>query len=189
MSNPADDDFVGIPEEMDTLPPEPAAPRRWQIPLALGCGCIGLPLAAIAVVLSGITSTVIKAYRSTGAHQVYQLATERVQADAQVSSALGSPIEPGWPSKTIENHQSGKPAIVCQRFALSGRDRSGSSYVEAQQIGGAWQLHQLSVAVNGQPEPLILQPLPTGEKPLCPDFDQPDSSNEDDFVPDGSTPI
>ena len=149
--------------------------RKWIIPVvALGCGCVCLPLIVVLSVLFGLGSSVQRLYKSTGSYQVYQLASTEVESSDAVAEALGSPVETGWTSKVQETYPADGAGQVCIRFNVSGDDLRGSVYAEAQNEQGAWQLYQLSVAVNGEPETLTLLPLPTERSPLCPDFDEPE---------------
>ena len=149
--------------------------KKWIIPVvALGCGCVCLLLMVVLSVLFGLGSSVQRLYKSTGSYQVYQLASTEVETSDEVAEALGSLVETGWTSKVQESYPADGAGQVCIRFNVSGEDRRGSVYAEAQNEQGAWQLYQLSVAVNGEPEPLTLLPLPTERSPLCPDFDEPE---------------
>lgn len=175
-----------------TPPTEDAVPtavsrnddRKWIIPVAaVGCGCICLPLLAIALSIAGIGNTVQRLYKSTGTYQVYQLASETVENDAAVAEALGHPVEAGWTSKSREAYGTDDSGKVCMRFNVSGDDRSGSAYAEARTEQGAWRLHQLFVVVNGDIELIPVVPLSAEQSPLCPNFDAPDSDFEDSPAP------
>lgn len=156
--------------------------RKWIIPVvALGCGCVCLPLMVILSVLLGLGSSMQRLYKSTGSYQVYQLASTEIEASNVVGEALGRPVETGWTSHVQETYPADEAGQVCIRFNVTGEDRSGSAYAEAKNEQGTWQLYQLTVSVNGELEPLTLVPLPTERSPLCPDFDEPDSDS--DFEP------
>ncbi len=164
-------DFVGIPEDSSSVPmEEPATSLPAWLPLALGCGCVGIPVLVVILGLSGITHTFLRLYRSTGSYQVYQVAAEQVKQAPAVRSTLGEPIEPGWVAKSSEHYDDTTEGQVCQQFKVTGQQRQGRVYVEAQRMQGTWQIHQLYVEVNDQPDPIILKPLDQGAKSLCPDF-------------------
>lgn len=186
---PPEDDEDFVPPPRDLPPQDPSDnTNQWVIPIvAVGCGCIGLPLLAIALGLFGIGNMARRLYQSTGTYQVYQLASEAVQTNATVIETLGSPVETGWTSKSREFYEANDTGKVCMRFNVTGDDSSGSAYAEAQNIAGAWQLHQLVVMVNGQPEPLTVVPLEPEETPLCPGFDDPDS-DFDETPPENDDP-
>lgn len=173
---PLEDEFLPPSDTNPSPPAEPNNDRKWIIPVvALGCGCVCLPFIALILGLLGLGNTARRLYQSTGTYQVYQLASEAVETDARVIDVLGKPVEAGWTSKSQESYTTDDAGVVCMRFNVMGSDRSGSAYAEAQQQAGAWQLHQLTVGVNGRTEPLAIVPLGTEESPLCPDFDEPDS--------------
>jgi hypothetical protein len=170
-----DRDFVPVTEDVEPQDSSGNDLKRWLVPVgAVGCGCLGLGLLAIALSLLGIGSTVRKLYQSTGTYQVYQIAAAAVETDAAVQEALGRPLESGWTSQSIERYEAGDQGIVCLRFNVIGANRSGSAYAEAQKIQGAWQLYQLFVAVNGQPDTVPVVPLPEARSSLCPDFEVPE---------------
>ena len=169
---------------------------RWLLPTVLiGCGCIGLPILLVVFGVLGVSNTLLRLYRSTGSYQVYQLAAETVETDDAVRAALGKPVETGWASRVTETYETSESGQVCMRFSVAGSDRSGSAYVEATSVEGAWQLHQLVVSVNGEPLPVTVDPLAAEEQPLCPDFDEPDAfdtpedDDVDEILPDAGTEI
>lgn len=204
-SHDGNGDFVP-PEDSDFTPPtgeefvppssDPAPPlssqdngKKWIIPVvALGCGCICLPLVAIALGLLGLGNTARRIFQSTGTYQVYQIASEAVETDPEAIAALGAPVEAGWTSKSEEtyNNETGQ---VCMRFSVAGDDRSGSAYAEAQSVQGAWQLHQLVLSINGEPEPTVIVPLEAEAQSLCPDFDAPDPEFDEETEPDRNETI
>lgn len=189
-----DQNFTGpefIPPEDGERSAGGDRPQRpqWVIPIALiGCGCIGLPLFLIVFGVLGLGNTLLRVYRSTGTHQVYQLASETVETDADVVAILGEPVEAGWASQSREAYEADEPGKVCMRFSVTGSDRSGSTYAEAQNIDGAWQLHQLIVNVSGETTPIAVMPLADEAQPLCPEFDAPDTE-EEEILPDAGTEI
>lgn len=180
--NPIDDPNP-FPSPDEVAPP---ANNNWMIPVGCACsGCIILPLVALGLGVAGLGGAVWQLVRSSGTHQVYQLAAAEVEASGTVSDVLGEPVEAGWISKSVENYNnSAEGGKVCLRFSVNGADRSGQAYVEGKTQStpeAPWQLHQLTVAVNGETDVMTIVPLPTDQSPLCPDFDQPDS----DSAPEG----
>jgi hypothetical protein len=133
--------------------------------------------------LFGLGNTVRRVYQSTGTYQVYQIASEAVETSDEAIAALGDPVEAGWTSQSEEFYGANERGQVCMRFTVSGRDRSGSAYTEAQSVQGAWQLHQLILSVNGEPDPVAIVPLEAEAQPLCPDFDAPDPDPDEDTAP------
>ena len=191
-SNYEDGEF--LPPDFSDEPQPPAEPtppprtnedgRKWVIPaVALGCGCIGVPFLLVIFGVFGLGNTARRLYQSTGTYQVYQLASAEVETDTQVRETLGDPIEAGWTSKSTEAYENGT-GKVCMRFNVIGGDRSGSAYAEAEKAQGAWQLHQLTLVVNGETELIPIVPLETAAQPLCPNFDAPDSEFD---TPDGDS--
>jgi hypothetical protein len=192
---PFEEDPVPLEDSSPPPPTDPGNDKKWIVPvLALGCGCICAPLIAIALGLFGLGNTARRLYQSTGTYQVYQLASEEVETDAEVVDVLGSPVEAGWTTQSREAYENGT-GIVCMRFNVIGGDRSGSAYAEAQQHGGAWKLYQISLLVNDPTAPveIVLQP-PEGQ-PLCPNFDDPDAPaktpgpEDDEVLPGTGTEI
>ncbi|MGD1940649.1 MAG: cytochrome c oxidase assembly factor Coa1 family protein [Leptolyngbyaceae cyanobacterium] len=184
MSEESNFDAPGKPPiDPGFTPPEEDAVsdggRKWIIPVvALGCGCVCLPLIVILSVLFGLGTSVQRLYKSTGSYQVYQLASTEIEASDEVAEVLGSPVETGWTSHVQESYPANEAGQVCIRFNVAGEDRNGSVYAEAQNEQGAWQLYQLTVSVNGEPEPLTLVPVPTERSPLCPEFDESEPDSE-----------
>jgi len=193
--NPPGPEFIPPDDHAVAEGSDRPSPNRWLIPtLLIGCGCVGLPLLLIVFGVLGVGNTLLRLYRSTGSYQVYQLASETVETDPEVIAALGEPVEAGWASRTEETYETSESGQVCMRFSVAGGDRSGSAYVEANSREGAWQLHQLVVSVNGEPDPVAVVPLPAEEPSLCPDFDSPDSfetpaEEEEEILPDAGTEI
>jgi hypothetical protein len=190
-----------FPDELQTSAEMPSRPsanedgKKWVIPaVALGCGCVGLPFLLIVLGVFGLGGTARRLYRSTGTYQVYQLAADEVETNAEVREILGDSAEAGWTSQSTEAYEDGV-GTVCMRFNVVGDDRSGSVYAEAENTQGAWQLHQLMLAVNGETEIYPIIRLENAAEPLCPNFDALDSESDvpnpdvDDAPPTPSTEI
>ncbi|MGP1384320.1 MAG: cytochrome c oxidase assembly factor Coa1 family protein [Thainema sp.] len=159
----------------------PASPNKWILPVGCTCcGCIIVSLIALGLGVAGLGGAVWRVVRSTGTHQVYQLAAAAVESNSTISDVLGEPVEAGWVSKSVERYRDPVGGRVCLRFSVNGADRSGSAYAEGTNNTpeATWQLHQLTVAINGETEAFAVVPLPDNQPPLCPDFDQPDSESE-----------
>ena len=151
-----------------------AQPPKWFV--LAGCavgGCVVVPIVAVGLGMAGLGGAVWNLVRSTGSYQVYQLAAAEVETNAIAAELLGNPVEPGWVSQTQE-HYDNSSGQVCLRFDVFGADNSGSTYVEAQKVESAWQLHQLLLTVNREAALVKLVPLSPDAKSLCPDFDNPE---------------
>ncbi|MGK7926422.1 MAG: cytochrome c oxidase assembly factor Coa1 family protein [Spirulina sp.] len=140
--------------------------------ISLGCGgAIGLGMVSILwiilSVVSGIGSLFQEVWRSSGGHQTHQLATDTLRSHPEAIAELGEPISTGWASQISMIGEK-----TCLRFAVFGSKRSGSTYAEATKQNNAWYLHQLTIAVNGKKDPLVIVALPAeNPNPLCPNFD------------------
>ncbi|MBD2460381.1 hypothetical protein H6G89_04925 [Oscillatoria sp. FACHB-1407] len=155
----------------DQQPPSTRNRRLWLIPLGCGCGCAGLITAIILVSVFGISSLFQGLLKSSGAYQTYQMASERLKTNPAAIAALGEPVSPGWVSN-VKTNETPTDGVTCLRFGVNGSRTSGTAYVEAEKVRGAWNYYHFTLNVNGQPEPIVLVKPPADRPPsLCPDFD------------------
>ncbi len=154
--------------------------RNWKCPVPVGCiasGCLGF-LALLGLLIAGgagIYSLLFGLVKSSGPYRTYQMASERVENDPAVIQRLGQPVSVGWMSNTRYKEQ-GDKGKTCMIFSVSGSKRSGHVYVETIKSADFWNFRQLVVKVDGTPQPIVLVPLPKGDRsPLCPDSEFKDS--------------
>ncbi|MDX2217176.1 MAG: cytochrome c oxidase assembly factor Coa1 family protein [Oculatellaceae cyanobacterium bins.114] len=156
--------------------PSPRSDKLWLIPLGCGCGCLSLVVGIVLFGIGGITTLFAGLVKSSGPYQTYQIAAERLKTDPVAIAALGEPISPGWISRSTSN-ETPTTGTTCIRFSVNGSRTSGTAYVEAEKIAGAWNYYQFTLSVNGQPQPLVLVKPPANRPAfLCPDFDAPPST-------------
>ena len=114
---------------------------KWMVPV----GCLGLIVAAVAVVLI-IVLVVFGAIKSS---DVYQEALRRAQTSPAVVSALGQPVEAGWlVSGSVNVNSGGGEADL--KIPISGPKGNGTVYAVATSSGGDWDYSKLEVEVEGQ---------------------------------------
>lgn len=112
--------------------------RRWALPTLLVGGALAAA-AAIAI----FVGLILEVLRSSGA---YTGAMERVQGSAEVATALGVPLEPGW-FVTGSVHVSGPNGSAALSIPVSGPRGRGTIYVQARKRLGLWHFDGLVVAV------------------------------------------
>ena len=130
--------------------PQPAGKSWWGrnwwwflpgvivLPILLCCGCCG------GFMWFGM-STLEKS-------EPAQMALREINADAQVTAALGSPIELGWPdleSGKMELQDDGAFGWAEMRWRVKGPSGEGAMELEADKSGGTWTLYYLAVEVDG----------------------------------------
>ncbi len=134
---------------MNTSPDGSMAPQRgwwsrnwkWVIPtgclgLLASCGCLG-----------GIFYWVISStLKSSGA---YVESVALASSDPRVQSALGTPIDPGFPQGEVNTKGGRKTARLT--IPLKGPQGEGTLYIEATSLGEDWSYSVLQVQLPGQP--------------------------------------
>ncbi|WOD39475.1 cytochrome c oxidase assembly factor Coa1 family protein [Nodosilinea sp. E11] len=170
MTSPPENPFSAS----DPLPP----PRRtpWVlIGLGLGCGCLLVPLVIIGLGLTGIAFTSWRWFQASGTNQTYELAVDRLANDPQAAEILGDSVTSGWMSKVISRAGT-EGTVACLQFPVSGPQGSGQAYAEGTPQGSTWELHYLTVVVDGGDRSFtVVEPAPDKPARLCPDFDQEES--------------
>jgi hypothetical protein len=78
----------------------------------------------------------------------YQMAVARLQANAEVNSALGTPISTGNPTGRIETSRSSGRADFA--FSVEGPKGKGTVYLHATKDLGAWRLDRIELQVDGR---------------------------------------
>jgi hypothetical protein len=132
-----------------------------------GCclGCIGIPLALVAIFGVGIFG----ALGAMSHSDVIDLALERAQADPRVVEALGTPLDRGFliqGSIQIENDRGSADVMV----PVTGPLGDGELWVVGSREGGEWRLDRLEVEVEatGERIPIDLGGLPPAAEPAPP---------------------
>ena len=126
----------------------------WLIP----AGCLGLVVvcAGFILVILGVVRTSIRA------SEPYQVAIARAKADAEVTAALGTPIEEGvFPMGSIE--VSGGSGRADLTIPIHGPDGKATVYVQAEKFAGAWEYRRLVATIDGREVDLLddaLEPAP-----------------------------
>ncbi|MCJ2543756.1 cytochrome c oxidase assembly factor Coa1 family protein [Thermostichus vulcanus] len=146
-----------------------AAPLR-----CCGCGCLGA-LAVLSLGLAGVGFLFWNGIRASGAFRSYQLAVEALKQDAAVVERLGEPLRPGWLSQ-LRFQESEEAGWVCLSFLITGSQRTGEVAVESERgMAGKdsvprarteWQLRDLQVRVDGDPNPIQVVG-PDGRESRC----------------------
>ncbi len=106
--------------------------RNWKWFVPTGCltmllGCAGLVTLIFSIVLGSMKSS-----------DVYKESITKARANAQVTAALGTPVEPGfWVSGNINVENSSGNADLS--IPISGPNGKGTVYVTATKSAGRWQ--------------------------------------------------
>jgi hypothetical protein len=132
--------------------------RNWKWFLPTGC-CLGTLLGLILAVavfgfsIFAIFSGVSAALKSS---EPYRVAVARAKADAKVATALGKPLEEGFPMGTINtNNNTGDIDIS---IPISGPKGKGTIYVVGTRSGGTWTYSKMSVTITSSGETIDLGP-------------------------------
>ncbi|MEN9277867.1 MAG: cytochrome c oxidase assembly factor Coa1 family protein [Thermostichus sp. DG_1_5_bins_95] len=93
--------------------------------------------------------------RASGAFRSYQLAVTALEQEAEVVQRLGEPLRPGWLSQ-LRFQEDEEAGWVCLSFLITGAQRTGDVTVASERgaAGSEWQLRELQVRVDGDPEPI-----------------------------------
>ncbi|HKP03647.1 MAG TPA: cytochrome c oxidase assembly factor Coa1 family protein [Chthoniobacterales bacterium] len=163
---------------MDSTPPPPSPPpqpftpapqpspqpapswwnRNWKWFVPTGC-CLGSILAILLAIvvfgagIFGIISGVGKILKSS---EPYQTALARAKSNEKVVTALGTPIEEGFPMGSVNtNNDSGDADLS---IPVTGPKGKGTIYVVGTRSGGTWTYSKMSVKITGTDEEIDLSP-------------------------------
>ena len=112
----------------------------WLIPI----GCLGI----IGIIVAFCVFIVTFVFGLMKSSEPYKVAVEAARQDAEVTAALGSPIEPGmFPSGNIST--SGSTGEANLSIPISGPNGSATIDVNATKSGGTWTYSQMQVRLDG----------------------------------------
>jgi hypothetical protein len=86
--------------------------------------------------------------------EAYQMAVAQLQANGEVTDALGTPIVAGTPSGRIET--SGPAGSADLQFSVEGPKGKGVAFLHATKSLGAWHINRIEVQVEGRNRRIIL---------------------------------
>ncbi|MEN9229366.1 MAG: cytochrome c oxidase assembly factor Coa1 family protein [Thermostichus sp. DG02_5_bins_236] len=144
-----------------------------------GCGCLGA-LVVLGLGLAGVGFLFWNGIRASGAFRSYQLAVTALEQDAEVVQRLGEPLRPGWLSR-LRFQEDEAAGWVCLSFLITGAQRTGDVTVESERgtAGSEWQLRDLQVRVDGDPNPIqVIGPDDRGS--LC---EEPNPESDSEALP------
>jgi hypothetical protein len=143
---------------------QPQAPRpgwwsrNWKWFLPTGC-CLGtllgiiLAIAIFGMGIVGLFSGISKILKSS---EPYQTAVARAKANEKVVTALGTPIEEGFPmGKVNTNNDTGEADLS---IPLTGPKGKCTVYVVGTRSGGTWTYSKMSATITGTDESIDLGP-------------------------------
>lgn len=154
---------LGEKDGMETAP-QPQAPRpgwwsrNWKWFLPTGC-CLGsllgivLAIAVFGVGIFGLISGISKVLKSS---EPYQTAVARAKANEKVVTALGTPIDEGFPMGKVNTDNAGGEADLS--IPLTGPKGKATLYVVGRRSGGVWSYSKMSVTITGTDESIDLSP-------------------------------
>jgi hypothetical protein len=132
--------------------------RNWKWFLPTGC-CLGtllgliLAVAVFGVSIFAIFSGVSAALKGS---EPYKVAVARAKANDKVTTALGTPLDEGFPMGSINtNNDTGN---VDLSVPISGPKGKGTIYVVGTRSGTAWTYSKMSVTITGSGESIDLGP-------------------------------
>ena len=143
---------------------QPQAPRpgwwsrNWKWFLPTGCclgSLIGIVLAIVifGVGIFGLITGVSKILKTS---EPYQTALARAKANEKVVAALGTPIEDGFPSGSVNtNNDSGDADL---NVSLTGPKGKGTLYVVGTRARGTWTYSKMSVTLTATGDEIDLSP-------------------------------
>ena len=122
--------------------------RNWKWVVPVGClGGLAIFIAGIVLFFFLVFGGVMTIIRSS---EPYQDGMARAQANAEVKTALGEPIESGWwlTGNINSTNSSGNADIT---IPISGPKGSGTLAIVGTKSGGRWQYTTMTVQVEGRP--------------------------------------
>jgi hypothetical protein len=133
--------------------------RNWK--WALPSGCLLLVLlsvggcgAFVALIMGGMKSS-----------DAYKLALARASQSAEVTEAIGSPVEAGW-WLTGKINVSGSSGQADIQFPISGPKGKATVCCQATKFAGQWQIQRLTVIVTGAGKNIdLIKPEPESSVP------------------------
>ncbi|MDP9098267.1 MAG: cytochrome c oxidase assembly factor 1 family protein [Verrucomicrobiota bacterium] len=132
--------------------------RNWKWFLPTGC-CLGTLLVLILAVavfgfsIFAIFSGVSAALKSS---EPYKVAVARAKADVRVTTALGKPVEEGFPTGSVNTQNN--TGDVDFKIPISGPKGKGTIYVVGTKSGGTWTYSKMSVTIDGTGDTIDLIP-------------------------------
>jgi len=154
---------AGEKDNMDpAMQPQTARPgwwsRNWKWFLPTGC-CLGSLLGivlAIAIFGAGIIGLVSGISKVLKSSEPYQAAVAQARANDKVTSALGTPIEEGFPMGSVNTNNDAGDADL--KIPISGPKGKGTIFVVATRSSGKWTYSKMSVTIAGTDESIDLSP-------------------------------
>lgn len=147
---------------MDTAQPQAPQPgwwsRNWKWFLPTGC-CLGsligivLAIAVFGIGIFGLISGISKVLKST---EPYQTALAAAKANEKVVSALGTPIDDGFPQGSVKTNNDAGDADLT--IPITGPKGKGTIYVVGTRSGGKWTYSKMSVKLTATDEEIDLSP-------------------------------
>lgn len=130
--------------------------RNWKWFLPTGCclgSLIGLVLAIVVfgIGIFGLITGVSKVLKST---EPYQTAVAQARANEKVVSALGTPIEDGFPQGSVNTNNDGGDADL--KIPITGPKGKGTIHVAGYKSDGKWIYSRMLVIVDGTGEKIYL---------------------------------
>lgn len=131
--------------------------RRWESieefrRVQRGWAIAALAMLGVAVVV--IVGTGLAVTLGIKSSDAYQLATQRVTRDPQVQALLGTPLETGLPSGSIEATPTNGKAQLS--FSVEGPRGEGTVYVDAIKDMGRWSFNRMELELDGKSERVVL---------------------------------
>ena len=132
--------------------------RNWKWFVPTGC-CLGTLLGLILAVavfgfsIFAIFSGVSAALKSS---EPYKVAVARAKADAKVATALGKPLDEGFPMGSINTQND--IGDVDLKIPISGPKGKGTIYVVGTKSAGTWTYSKMAVTIDGTGDTIDLSP-------------------------------
>jgi hypothetical protein len=132
--------------------------RNWKWFVPTGC-CLGtllgliLAIAVFGFSIFAIFSGVSAALKGS---EPYKVAVARAQANDKVTTALGKPLDEGFPTGSINTHNN--TGDVDLSIPISGPKGKGTIYVVGTKSGGTWTYSRMSVTIDGSGDTIDLSP-------------------------------
>jgi hypothetical protein len=86
----------------------------------------------------------------------YKVAVARAKADAKVATALGKPLDEGFPTGSVNTQND--TGDVDLKIPISGPKGKGTIYVVGTKSAGTWTYSKMSVTIDGTGETIDLSP-------------------------------
>jgi len=112
-----------------------------------------LAIAIFGLGIFGLISGISKVLKSS---EPYQTAVARAKANENVVTALGTPIDEGFPQGSVKtNNDAGEADLT---IPISGPKGKGTVYVLGTRSGGKWSYSKMSVKLTATDEEIDLSP-------------------------------